>query len=507
MGQDLTAEHNLVCDVCIVGSGAGGAVLAAGLVERGLKVVMVEEGGYFSRENFSLHERDAYFNLYQERGTRSTADLAVTLLQGRSVGGSTTVNWTTCFRTPERILDIWQRRFGVTGLTAGVLEPHFDAIEERLGISQWPLTRVNPNNRILVEGCRNLGWKVNPLRRNVRGCADSGYCGMGCPLGAKQDMHRTYIQDALDLGLTLYADVKASFFEWEGRKVKRLVGSVLERKSGRPTGVHVRVESKVFVASCGAINSPALLLRSGLSSNGRVGKRTMLHPVVALPGIYEEEINPYYGAPQSASSHQFVDRGTDRVGFFLETAPVHPVLGSLGFSEFGAPQGEFMKQLPHTGVLLGLAVDGILPNDEGGTVGLREDGRIQLDYPIGAHLQECFREAHYRMAQVELEAGVKKAVTLHVDKVEIESKSDLGKLKDAQYGALKHAIFSAHQMGGCAMGGNRELSVVDSTLRYYGLDNLFVVDGSVFPTALGVNPSQTIYGLARWATHFVADRI
>lgn len=507
IGEDLKTDTAVVCDICVVGSGAGGAVLAAGLVEKGFKVVMLEEGGYFARDNFKLNEGDAYFNLYQDRGTRGTADLAVTILQGRSVGGSTTVNWTTCFRTPKRILKLWEERFGVEGLSYDTLVPHFEAVEKRLGIQEWPLGRVNRNNQILVEGCQTLGWEVNALRRNVRGCADSGYCGMGCPIGAKQAMHRTYIQDALDGGLTVFSDVKVSRLEWEGRRVKKVVGEVLDRSTGRSTEKRVLVEAKVFVSSCGAINGPALLLRSGLDGNGRVGKRTMLHPVVALPGIYDDVIDPYYGAPQSVSSHQFIDRGSDKVGFFLEAAPVHPVLGSLGFSAFGDSQGRLMQALPHTGVLLSLAADGVLPHDEGGTVSLRADGRIRVDYPIGEHLKECFLEAHQKMAELELAAGVREAISLHVDSVVVRSKNDLEQLRQAEYGALKHAVFSAHQMGGCAMGENSETSVVDSNLRYRGLDNLFVVDGSVFPTSLGVNPSETIYALANWATDGVASRV
>lgn len=507
IGQDIDADVSAECDVCIVGSGAGGSVLAAKLVESGLKVIMVEEGGYFTRETFSQNEGDAYFNLYQDRGTRASADVAITILQGRSAGGGTTVNWTSCFRTPDRILRHWESRFGVEGLTSETLAPHFAAVEERLGIQTWPLERANANNRILVEGCRALGWEVSPMRRNVRGCADTGSCGMGCPAGAKQSMHRTYLQDALDLGLTLYCDVRADRFLWEGRRVTRLRCSVLERESGRPTGRSLEVKARVFVSSCGAINGPGLLLRSGLSGRGRVGRRTMIHPVVALPAVFEHEVSSFYGAPQSVGSHQFVDRGPDRVGYFMESAPIHPVLGSLAFSQFGRAQGAFMAKLPNTGVVLALGVDGLLPEEEGGRVSLREDGRTRFDYPVGPPLQEMFREAHKAVARLEFAAGAKEVLPLHVDPLVLRSVDDVPLLDTREYGALKHGIFSAHQMGGCAMGVDPEESVVDSTLRYHGLDNLFVVDGSVFPTALGVNPSESIYGLAHWGYPFVAARV
>ena len=166
-----------------------------------------------------------------------------------------------------------------------------------------------------------------------------------------------------------------------------------------------------------------------------------------------------------------------------------------------------MANLANTGVVLALGVDGLLPEEEGGRVSLREDGRTRFDYPVGPSLQEMFREAHKAVARLEFAAGAKEVLPLHVDPLIMRSVDEVPLLDTREYGALKHGIFSAHQMGGCAMGVDPEESVVDSTLRYHGLDNLFVVDGSVFPTALGVNPSESIYGLAHWGYPFVAARV
>jgi choline dehydrogenase-like flavoprotein len=506
-GKDLGADVDVTCDVCIVGSGAGGAVLAAGLAQRGLKVVMLEEGGHHTKSEFDLQEGNAYPMLYQERGGRATADLAITVLQGRSVGGSTTVNWTTCFRTPDRILDHWRREFGVEGLDAATLAPHFEAVESRLGIHEWPLELMNANNRALWDGCGKLGWSRQLLRRNVAGCVNSGYCGMGCPVDGKQAMHVTYVPDAVNAGLILYADTRADRLEVEGDRVKVVHASVLDRATDRPSGIQVRVRPKVAVSSGGAINGPALLLRSGLDRNGRVGKRTFLHPVVATMGIYEQEVRAFYGAPQSAASHQFVDRGPGKLGFFLEVPPVHPMLAATATTVFGARMHEFMSQLAHVGSAIALSVDGLLPGDEGGTVSLREDGSPRLDYPIREALQESFRASHDALARVQLASGARRVYSLHVDPVELTGEADLQRLAAAPYGALQHKIFTAHQMGGCAMGADRDHSVVDATLRHHHVPNLFVVDGSVFPTSLGVNPSESIYGLAHRAVDHVAAAV
>ena len=313
-GPEVTADIEETCDVCVIGSGAGGGVLAAGLVEAGLDVVMLEAGGYHTRRDFDLHEQTAFPMLYQARGTRATADLSISVLQGRSVGGGTTINWTTCFRTPERILSHWQKVHGIEGLDSETLRPHFEAVEERLHIQTWPEAQANANNRRLLEGCRKLGYEAAPLRRNVKGCANSGFCGMGCPVDGKQSQHVTSIPDAVAAGMRLYSDVEVRTLSQEGGRIATVDGVVMQRGADKDTVHRVKVRPKVVALCGGAINSPMVLLRSGLDPNKRVGRRTFLHPVVALAGVYDEVISPYFGAPQSIGSHHFIDRGADKYG-------------------------------------------------------------------------------------------------------------------------------------------------------------------------------------------------
>ncbi|MCO4745867.1 MAG: GMC family oxidoreductase [Proteobacteria bacterium] len=500
-GHSHTRDLVESCDVCIVGSGAGGAVLAAGLTERGLDVVVLEAGGAFTSADFDLDESKAYSRFYQGRGTQATDDLAFSLLQGRSVGGSTTINWTTCYRTPDRILAHWAEHHGVEGVDSASMRPHFEAVEERLNIHDWPEELVNANNRVVLRGCRELGWEAHTLRRNVKGCANSGYCGVGCPVNGKQAMHRTYLPDALAGGARIYADVSAKAITWSGRRATGVDAEVLDRRSGRPNGIRVRVDAKVVVSSAGALHGPALLLRSGLDAGGKVGKRTMIHPVCAVTAVYPDPIRPWAGAPQSAASHQFVDRGEGKVGFFIETPPIQPMLGATGPKAFGEDMVAFMRHLENASTTLALCVDGLLPEDDGGVVTLRADGRPSLNYPTRPFLIEAIREAHMRMAELHVAAGATMISTLHATPTALAPDA-IGTLADLPYGALEHTMFSAHLMGGCTMG-----TVVDSTHRFAEMDNLFVVDGSVFPSSLGVNPSETIYALARRATSFVADGV
>ncbi len=500
----MSAPLSRTCDVVIVGSGAGGAVLAAGLAAQGLDVIVLEEGGRYQASDLTLQEGDAFPALYQDRGTRGTSDLGVTIMQGRAVGGTTMVNWTTCFRTPERILAHWAAEHGVEDLA---LAPHFDAVEARLNIHTWPAEMANANNRTLQRGCEALGWEVRPLRRNVKGCANSGYCGVGCPVDGKQAMGITYLQDAVEAGATVISRVRVDHVDVAGRSARGVVGRAMSAEASGPDGVDVRIDAKVVVSSAGAINGPALMLRSGLDGGGRVGRRTFLHPVVAIVGRYAERIAPFYGAPQAMGSHHPIDRGPDRIGYFLEAAPLQPMLASVAASQIGAPLAAFMQALPHLSGLLALTVDGLLPGDEGGTTRLGSDGRIVVDYAFGPAYEEAFRSAMQDLARIHLAAGAELAGSLHQTPVVMRRDADVRLLEDAAYGAHAHRIFSAHQMGGLCMGADPARHPVDLQHRMRGVDNLFVVDGSVLPTALGVNPSQTIYGLAHRARGFVADAV
>ena len=490
-------------DVCVVGSGPGGAVVAARLAARGLRVVVLEEGGHFPPGQFKMDETWAYPNLYQERGMRATADLAITVLQGRGVGGGTLVNWTTSFRTPPRVLRHWAQAFGVTGLDEATLRPHFEAVEKRLSIAPWPIEAANENNRVLWDGATRLGWNPEVTRRNVTGCQALGYCGTGCPVGAKNSLDLTYLSDASAAGARIYARARVVRLEKIGRRIAAVHATALDA-GFRPTSRKVVVRPRLVVLAAGAIGTPEILLRSGYDPNGKVGRRTFLHPVVGSVGTFRRPIRPFHGAPQSVACHHFSDRGPGKVPFFLEAAPAHPVLAATSLGGFGVDQMDQMARLGDSSALIALALDGFQPDESGGTVSLRSDGRVRLDYEIPAAIWEALREGSKALARIQLAAGAEVVRSFHEDPVVMRSEADVALLDRAPWQPLRVAVFSAHPMGGCAMGRDPEKSVVDSRLKLHWLDNVFVADGSVFPTSLGVNPMESILGIAHWAADQVA---
>ncbi len=507
--SSLPPDTTLEYDVCVVGSGSGGGVLSHELAARGLRVLLLEEGGHHTRREFDLTEGTAYPMLYQELGNRATDDLSISILQGRSVGGGTTVNWCSSFRTPQRILDRWRDEYGVQGLTTETLSPHWDALEKRLHIAPWPLERANRNNRLLWDGLGKLGYQRGSIPRNVNNCVNLGYCGLGCPVDAKQSMLVTYIPDGVEQGLDVLANASVRQVEYDGARATALKVEIFDPEKDNPTGRYFTVKARVFALCCGAINSPSLLLRSGLDGGGLVGKRTFLHPVILSAAVFDEPVNAFYGAPQSVYSHHFNDRGPGKIGFFLEVPPIHPMLAATTLSGFGQSHGKLMASLPHVQACLAITIDGLLEKDEPcGTVGLRSGHqRLAFNYQLTEANWEAFRFAQREMARLQFAAGARQVMTLHTEPVVMNSEQDLGLIDQAPWEKLRVKVVTAHQMGGNPMGSDPARSVVDSQLRYRGLDNLFVVDGSVLPTALGVNPQETIFGLARWGAQHVAAAV
>jgi len=504
----LAADRDIECDVVVVGSGAGGGTTAEILSAAGLDVAIVEEGPLASSSEFRMREREAYPRLYQESAGRQTLDKAVTILQGRCVGGGTTVNWTSSFRTPPRVLAHWSRAHGLEGTTDAAMAPWFARMEERLSIGAWNVP-PNENNDALRRGCQKLGIPHGAIRRNVKGCANLGYCGMGCPLDAKQSMLVTTIPAALDRGATLVHRARVTRLVAEGERIVACEARGIERNGAPASGHRVRLRARHFVLSAGAIGTPGILLGSTiLDPYGTTGRRTFLHPTVVSGADFPQKIEGYSGAPQTIYSDHFADSVAldGPMGFKLEAPPVHPILAGITLPGYGADHARWMTRFPHLQVLIALLRDGFHPESAGGQVVLRAGWPV-LDYPLGDYVWEGARRAYLAMAEIQFAAGARTVMPLH------EGAQPAGSWREAKaaieglpMAPLNARLVSAHVMGGCAMGPDPRASVVDETGRHHHVRNLSVHDASVFPTSLGANPQLTIYALcARFATALAAS--
>lgn len=501
----------LVCDVAIVGSGAGAGITAELLSAAGLKLVIVEEGPLKSSRDFRQLESDAYPSLYQEVAARKTADKAINILQGRCVGGSTTVNWTSSFRTPSATLAYWRDHFGLDDFSDDALSPWFLRAERRLSIGPW-LAAPNENNDLLRRGALKLGIAAAAIQRNVKGCWNLGSCGLGCPTNAKQSMLVTTIPAALDRGATLLIETRAERFELQGDRVVALHCHAVSPNGAVPAGAaRTRIVARHYVLAGGAINSPALLLRSGAPDpHGLLGTRTFLHPVVASVATFDHRVAGWEGAPQTIYSDHFldVDPIDGPIGYKLEAPPLHPLLFATSIVGFGRDAAARLADFPNSHALLALLRDGFHPRSPGGRVRLRRDGSPELDYPLNDLVLDGARRALLSMAELQFAAGALKVGVGH-EFAPLYASWDEARdgIRALPMEPLLTKVFSAHVMGGCGLAADAGRGVLRPDGVHWQLHNLSVHDGSIFPTSIGANPQLSIYGIVNKLTTGLARRL
>jgi len=497
----LVNDESWETDVAIIGTGAGGGIAAEILSQAGLRVVMIEEGALRTSQDFQLEELEAYGGLYQEGMTRSTRDGAIGILQGRTVGGSTTVNWTSSFRAPEPTLEYWAQKFAVQGLSPKDLAPWFALMEQRLSVVEW--LAPNRNNEVLLQGCEKLGIPVKAIPRNVKGC-----CGLGCPTNAKQSMLVTSIPEALRRGAKLVHRLRVQKLFVIGPGVQELLGVALGEDGHKPTGKTLRIKAKHFVLAAGAIGSPSILLRSEAPDPYRtLGKRTFLHPSVFAFARFDKETHPYHGAPQSVYTdhYQWQHGVSGRMGFKIEAAPLQPLFASVIMRGHGRRHRQRMEQLDHTAGSLALLRDGFHEESPGGEVLLDRQDAPVLDYPINDYLMDAVKRAYIAIGEIYFAAGAKAYFPGHGDAEDYKSLQDFRRGLDTfAFENLRMRLGSAHVMGGCGMSGQPRFGVVNNRGQHHQLENLYVWDGSLFPTSVGANPQMSIYAIvAKLATQFV----
>jgi choline dehydrogenase-like flavoprotein len=509
-GPHAPLPMTLSCDVVIVGTGAGAGVTAELLTQAGLDVVLVEEGPLKSSSDFRQRESDAYPTLYQESAARKTADKAINILQGRCVGGSTTVNWTSSFRTPPATLAFWRERFGLGEMTEEAMAPWFEQAERRLNIAPW-LTAPNENNDLLRRGAAKLGIPASGIHRNVKGCWNLGSCGMGCPTNAKQSMLVTTIPAALDKGARLLVQTRAQAFEHGDGRISGL-NCIPVQTDGRPASAKVtRIVAKHYVVAGGAINSPALLKRSRVPDpHGLLGTRTFLHPVVLSAASFEQRVEGWNGAPQTIYTDHFLHTQAidGPIGYKLEAPPMHPVIFASTLPGYGEQQAQALRQFPNMHTLLSLLRDGFHEQSPGGTVSLRDDGSPLLDYPLTDFVMDGARRSFLTMAEIQFAAGAREVTPVH----ELAGAyTSWAQARDAinalPMKPLLTRVVSAHVMGGCGMGGKETQGVTRADGTHWQLENLSVHDGSLFPTSIGANPQLSIYGLVNKLATQLAKRL
>ncbi len=488
-------------DVIIIGSGAGGAVAAARLTAAGHTVIVVERGDLLPLAERSEDDATLVERCYADGGSRCTDDLSIPILQGSAVGGGTLVNWMITLRTPPHVLDEWGRVFGVDAVDAATMTPRFERLERELRAREVPEDAHSANNRLLLDGARALGWRHATARINADRCLRAGTCGLGCAHGAKQDATQVHLHQALSGGAVLIARARAErirFVERGGARPLKSVTVTLHDASHALIGT-AELRAPLVLCAAGAIETPALLQRSGLGGD-RVGEFLRLHPTTPVLGRYRDEVQAGTGIPLSVVIDEFAAVDPDGYGYWLECPPLQPTLAAVSIPTFGAAAGEWLGHLPHYGAFIALTRDGADRQHSSGRVRARRDGSISIRYRLAPRDESHVRAATLAAVRLHWAAGAVEVRSLHRHPTILRGPHETALLHERSFAPQDFQLSSAHVNGTCRMTSDRRTGGCDPTGQRWGAPGVYVVDGSLLPTAPGVNPQLTVMAMADHVT-------
>jgi choline dehydrogenase-like flavoprotein len=487
--HQLDGDIALECDVVVIGTGAGGAVVARELAEAGVAVVMIEEGAYFDRSDFTGRAFEQQQKLYRRGGaTFSVGNIGIPIPLGQTVGGTTTVNSGTCYRTPDRVLAHWQRELGLGELGPDGMAPYFDRVEAVLGVAEARAELLGGNGRVIARGCDAIGLtQHHALKRNAPDCDGQGVCCFGCPTDAKRSTNVSYVPLALRAGAELFTRARMSRVIVEGGRARGVVAT-------SPDGHTLTVRAKSVVIACGSIMTPLVLAREHLAGrSGQLGKNLSIHPAAGALAEFDEQILPWKGIPQGYAIEDLHDEGILYEGVMV------PLEMTMSVTQLIGPElVRLAESFDH------VASFGFLVEDSSrGTVS-EVMGQPMIRYWLGAEDVSHIKRGLDVLAQIYFAAGARR-VHLPVAGFDVlESIDDLAKLRRATLRARDLDLSAYHPLGTARMGLDPASSVVGPDHQCHDTPGLYVVDGASVPTALGVNPQVTIMAMATRAAEKLA---
>ena len=506
--KDIQEDIVETADVCIIGTGCGGSTLGVRMAEAGKKVIFLEKGGSYTKEDFDQREDDMIAKIDGGRGFDTSVDGSIAMTYGNNVGGASVHYWADSYRTPKDRLELWAEKFGMEGHTEQDLAPHFAEIERDHNVHEPEPVYYNRMNLLLKKGSQSLGWTGHPVPQARKPCAGSGYCAQGCAYDFKQSQIVTQLPRAQKAGAVIYADTEARELVREGGRIVKVKARVLDRATGRPNGRTVTISAKAFVLAAGGYGSPVFLLRNGFKERlPAVGMYTAANASPMVHALFNEEIIQYRNIPAAWGVMQFrlgryENSKYAEGGYMFMANQLQPATLAAVLPGVGSKHRELMKNLRHLG----------------GTICWIDDvelGHVELDgdtpryhAPIDGENGLRIRDAFLKQATLLLEVGAKEVIFGDPKDTRIHSKSEISAAVASLDIRPGRMIFAApHPAGGARMGKNPATSVVGFDHRVHGTDNLFVADPSVFPTAPSVDPSLSIMGFSAIATAHLRESL
>ncbi len=498
-----TQDADYACDVLVIGSGAGGGVVAGELARAGHDVLVLEKGPYCHGCDFTQREVDMLGRLYDAKGALATQDGSVGILAGSCLGGGTTVNWAGAFRTPDYVLHEWAREHAAPHFASPEFRQSLDAVARAIGVNT-DYARHNGQNQALWDGSTRLGQEVKLIPRNEKGLTDSeahfralGYSTLGDGHGLKQGTLNTYLLAAFEHGARILADTRVERVTVAGG---RATGAEAVHTTADGRAVRVTVRAQRVVVAGGAVQTPALLLRSGLQ-HPHLGHHLHLHPTVVVGARYPHAMNSWHGPSMSVVNDTYTRLHGTNYGTKLETPPTHPGLLSTVLPWLsGRQHHELLRDADHLGSFIVLTRD-----RDGGRVRVDKHGAPLIDYVLSDFDRANMLEGVRAAAHIHVAAGAHTVYlphnslpTLHAQAGALLNPEVLAALPHLGWKPNQFGLYSAHQMSTCRTGGDAATHPLRPNGETVEVQNLFVADGSAFPACSGVNPMLTIMALAHY---------
>ena len=488
-GREQNAPFSADVDVVIVGSGAGGAVLARELASDGRSVLVLEEGGHYTPEEYgALTPSNSFRRLSREAGMSVAMGLGdtplISLLAGKCVGGSSVLTGAVCFRIPEEVLHTWSGELGLDRMTPEGLDPYFSKVEHLCHVEDVPVWMRSRATELFVEGADKLGIPMKTMRRNTKGCVGAARCNFGCPNGAKMSVDVSFLPDASARGARIISDALVEKVDIAGGRARGVKGRFLDAITGEPR-VRFDIRAKIVVVACGSMHTPILLRKSGLDSV-HIGRHLTLHPAVRIGALFDEPVDGWDGALQSVYTDHFLGEGIWLNGVYSAVNVL-----AAAFPGIGRTHRQLVKQMPH------LAFFGGMVHDDGGGQVRRWLSREPLvTYRMAARDRERLFKTIHILAKMAFAAGAKEVLSPIFGMPTAKKLSDLDYVLEGKVPASKVECMAFHPLGSAKMSKTKEGGVVKPTGETWAVENLFVCDGSVLPTSIGVNSQLPIMSVA-----------
>lgn len=489
--RTLPRGGKIKADLCVIGSGPGGATAATMAAEAGMKVVMIESGALITPAQMTQREDEMLPRLLWQSGARMTVDHGVRIHQGKGVGGSSLHNLNLCKRIDPALIEQWRIDRGMTGLGRAEWDSLYSEVEELLSVTAVPEPLWNQHNRLLQAGTEALGWRGGGLRHNRTGCLRSGFCELGCAFDAKNNALKVLVPRFVRAGGTILTHTHALKIDTSGGHVSRVRAAIVDDSTLERVG-SIDIEAPRVCVSASATGTPALLIRSGIPDpGGETGRRLRLHPAVVVAGDFEAPVRAWEGIPQTYECTEHLDfsPGSNR-RLWIVPAFGHPMGVATMLPGHGEAHAALMGRFAHMAVLVAM-----LHDLTAGKVDPNGDLDVSVDYrPIAEDRAELSRGV-VESARVLFAAGAKRVIVPAWNVAIIDRASDVEKLAQIPVDPAHMALSAVHPMGSVPMGDDPKVAAIDALGRHHHMKGLYVADGSLFPTSIGVPPQLSIYAL------------